>query len=51
MAAGIEISLLVAGLPRLRELGATVSSVALPAFVARAAEAPTFLQRLARAER
>ena len=41
----------LAGLPRLRETGATIASVALPAFIGDASEAPAFLARLARAER
>jgi len=47
----VDVGASLAGLPRLRELGATLASVALPAFVASAAEAPDFLERLARAER
>lgn len=47
----VDVAASLAGLPRLRERGATLASVALPAFVASAAEAPAFLERLARAER
>jgi probable F420-dependent oxidoreductase len=47
----VDVDASLAGLPRLRERGATLASVPLPAFVASAAEAPAFLERLARAER
>lgn len=47
----VDVEASLSGLPRLRELGASVASVALPVFVRTAAEAPDFLHRLARAER
>jgi probable F420-dependent oxidoreductase len=47
----VDVEASLAALPRLRALGATAASVALPAFVPSAAEAPAFLERLARAER
>jgi len=47
----VDVAASLAGLPRLRERGATLASVALPAFVRSADEAPDFLQRLASAAR
>lgn len=47
----VDLAASLAELPRLRALGATLVSVPLAAFVRDAAEAPAFLERVARAER